>query len=250
VLRTQPLGEADRLVVLLSPDEGRIEGVAAGVRRFRNRAAAALEPLTWVRAHYRERPGRDLVRIERIELLRSSFDLLSDPDGLAAFAHVTDLALSFAVAGEGRPEMVRLMHALLDACRAAPVAERAVCLGRARVYFDVWVARLEGFWPPLDRCAHCGQALSGRRRVGIHSRGAICAMCVGCHSETTLLLGPGGAVLAARIQRESPARFVEEPVDAVDLAQLERVALTILGEHLEREIRTVPAGFQRPRQGR
>jgi succinyl-CoA synthetase alpha subunit len=44
VLRTYPLGDADRLVGLLTRDHGRLRGVAQGARRPKSRFGAALEP--------------------------------------------------------------------------------------------------------------------------------------------------------------------------------------------------------------
>lgn len=44
VLRTQKLGEADRIVTMLTRDHGRIRGVAKGVRRTKSKFGARLEP--------------------------------------------------------------------------------------------------------------------------------------------------------------------------------------------------------------
>ena len=44
VLRTQKLGEADRIITMLTKDHGRIRGVAKGVRRTMSKFGARLEP--------------------------------------------------------------------------------------------------------------------------------------------------------------------------------------------------------------
>ncbi|CAB5022729.1 MAG: DNA repair protein RecO [Actinobacteria bacterium] len=44
VLRTQKLGEADRIVTLLTREHGRVRGVAKGVRRTKSKFGARLEP--------------------------------------------------------------------------------------------------------------------------------------------------------------------------------------------------------------
>jgi len=44
VLRTQKLGEADRIITMLTRDHGRIRGVAKGVRRTKSKFGARLEP--------------------------------------------------------------------------------------------------------------------------------------------------------------------------------------------------------------
>ncbi|MDO4718877.1 MAG: DNA repair protein RecO, partial [Propionibacteriaceae bacterium] len=44
VLRTHPLGEADRIVTLLTRGRGQVRAVAKGVRRTNSRFGARLEP--------------------------------------------------------------------------------------------------------------------------------------------------------------------------------------------------------------
>ena len=45
VLRTQKLGEADRIITILGRTSGRIRAVAKGVRRTKSRFGARLEPV-------------------------------------------------------------------------------------------------------------------------------------------------------------------------------------------------------------
>jgi DNA repair protein RecO (recombination protein O) len=48
VLRTQKLGEADRIVTLLTRRSGRVRAVAKGARRTKSRFGARVEPFTHV----------------------------------------------------------------------------------------------------------------------------------------------------------------------------------------------------------
>ncbi|MEI8066563.1 MAG: DNA repair protein RecO [Actinomycetes bacterium] len=48
VLRTQKLGEADRIITLFTRDHGRLRAVAKGVRRTKSRFGARLEPTSYV----------------------------------------------------------------------------------------------------------------------------------------------------------------------------------------------------------
>ena len=48
MLRTQKLGEADRIITLLTREHGRIKAVAKGVRRTKSRWGARLEPTSHV----------------------------------------------------------------------------------------------------------------------------------------------------------------------------------------------------------
>src|SRR6201981_47719 len=65
ILKTFPLGEADRLVSFLGRTSGRLRGVASGARRIKNRYGSTLEVLSHVQLWYVERETRDLVRIQQ-----------------------------------------------------------------------------------------------------------------------------------------------------------------------------------------
>jgi DNA repair protein RecO (recombination protein O) len=69
VLRTQKLGEADRIITLLTRHNGRVRAVARGVRRTKSRFGARLEPFTHVDVMIH--PGRSLDVITQAEAIRS-----------------------------------------------------------------------------------------------------------------------------------------------------------------------------------
>ena len=65
ILKTFPLGEADRLVSFFGRSSGRMRGVASGARRMKNRYGSTLEVLSHVQLWYVEKETRDLVRIQQ-----------------------------------------------------------------------------------------------------------------------------------------------------------------------------------------
>ena len=78
ILRSFPLGEADKLVSFLSRSEGRLRGVASGARRPKSRFGSTLEPFSYVRMWFYERETRELVRINQCELIESFFEAQRD----------------------------------------------------------------------------------------------------------------------------------------------------------------------------
>ena len=63
VIRQMPLGEADRILTLCSPDMGKVRAVAKGVRRTRSRLGGHLELLN--RVSVSVAIGRNLDTIKR-----------------------------------------------------------------------------------------------------------------------------------------------------------------------------------------
>ncbi len=67
VLRTHKLGEADRIITLLTRQHGRVRAVAKGVRRTTSRWGSRLEPFTHVDLQLAE--GRNLDTITQAETI-------------------------------------------------------------------------------------------------------------------------------------------------------------------------------------
>ncbi|HVG27644.1 MAG TPA: DNA repair protein RecO, partial [Acidobacteriaceae bacterium] len=99
VLRTWPFHEADLLVSLFTREQGKVKGVARHAMKSRRRFGGALEPATYVRAHYTERPREDLVRLDSFEILWSP---LSAPVELL---RVAGMQLVVEVLDEALPDL-------------------------------------------------------------------------------------------------------------------------------------------------
>jgi DNA repair protein RecO (recombination protein O) len=69
VLRTHKLGEADRIITVLTRQNGRVRAVAKGVRRTKSRFGGRLEPFTHVDLLIY--PGRSLDVIQQAEVIRA-----------------------------------------------------------------------------------------------------------------------------------------------------------------------------------
>ena len=141
VLDTHELGEADLIVTLLAEHAGRVRGVATSARRSRKRFGGALEPLTRVTASWVEREGRELHRIESLDVVRSFADMQASPERQAAVAIVREIASSTSHEGDGDPHVFRLIGAVAEALEAGLDPWVAVR------YFEFWTLRLHGVLP-------------------------------------------------------------------------------------------------------
>jgi DNA repair protein RecO (recombination protein O) len=149
ILKTFPLGEADRLVSFLGRTSGRMRGVAGGARRIKNRYGSTLEVLSHVQIWYVEKETRDLVRIQQCDLLESFHKAQSDyglSTGLAVVSQVSELVLPEHEAAES---MFRLI--LLTVREVDRRSDWVLPLS----YFAFWAVRLGGWLPRFDRCSVC-----------------------------------------------------------------------------------------------
>jgi len=233
VLRSQPLGESDRVVTFLTRAEGKIRGVAKGARRSRRRFGSNLELLSRVRLGYFEREGADLARIESAELLESFYKLQEDPERGAVLACLAEISDAFAREQQEDEAFFRLLLAVLRAVRDGLGLEWA---GR---YFELWTLRLHGVLPALTLCARCGAGLLERggrfdRREGI----VVCVDCAGGQGRTELTLPPGSLRAAEMILREPPQALIGRALHAGVLAPLAAMAAAIFFELTERRFKS------------
>src|SRR5438105_3772646 len=149
VLRSIKLGEADKIVTILTQGSGKIRAVAKGVRKTTSKFGGRLEPFTHVNLLLYQ--GRNLDTVTQAEILtafrlvRSRFDLIA--------AGETMLEAVDKVAEE-HERNVKLFMLLLNGLRtledeprdAAAVAES----------FLLKLLSLSGFHPSLSACAACG----------------------------------------------------------------------------------------------
>src|SRR5580693_1238609 len=153
VLRTWPFHEADLLVSLFTREQGRVKGVARHALRSRRRFGGALEPMTYVRATYAERPKQELVRLDAFEILSSPLSRPIDYERTAALQLVAEVL-------EELPEGV-----VDDAVfRLALAVMEEIQVGRVWLpvtYFCLWMNRLMGWMPELGHCVVCGLDLRG-----------------------------------------------------------------------------------------
>ncbi len=150
ILRTFPLGEADRLVSFFGRASGRMRGVAAGARSVKNRYGSTLSVMSHVQLWYVEKETRELVRIQQCELLESLNKSQSDYElstGLAIVSEISELVLPDHEVSE---PMFRLM--LLTAREVERTGDWTLPVS----YFAFWTVRLGGWLPRFDRCAKCG----------------------------------------------------------------------------------------------
>ncbi|HEY9282148.1 MAG TPA: DNA repair protein RecO, partial [Pyrinomonadaceae bacterium] len=174
VLRTHRLGEADKIVVMLTRDSGVVRGTARGARKMKSRYGASLEPFTHVRVSYFEKETRELVSLGNTEIVRSHFELLADDRAFTLLEYLGELILEFSPPHEPNERLFRMVAATLEDFAQNPGAGP----GLAR-YFEIWTLKLAGFWPELKVCARCRRQLPQAAAEAAYAQGAalVCGNC-------------------------------------------------------------------------
>ena len=169
VLRTQKLGEADRIITLLTRRTGKVRAVAKGVRRTRSRWGASLEPFT--RVDLQCYTGRSLDTVTQAEIIDPHALLGSDYDRYTAGTVMLEATDRLT---EEREPTLRLYLLLVGALGALDDPERD-----SQLVLDAFLLRamsLSGYEPAVTGCARCGDP-GPHRSFHVASGGVVCAAC-------------------------------------------------------------------------
>jgi DNA repair protein RecO (recombination protein O) len=229
ILKTFPLGEADRLVSFLGRASGRVRGVAGGARRVKNRYGSTLEVLSHVQIWYVEKETRELVRIQQCELLESFHKAQSNYElstGLAVISEAAELVLPDHEVAE---PMFRLI--LLAAREIERTGEWALPL----TYFAFWTVRLGGWLPRFDRCSSCGAEFG--TGAAYHAPWEPGLLCEKCRRPGMKPLHLEARQLAERFTNERLDRIQDLNSSSKTLAELREAALNWIEHNSDRKLK-------------
>jgi DNA repair protein RecO (recombination protein O) len=228
VLRTMDLGEADRVLSVLTPRLGKLRVIAKGVRRPRSRIGGGLQPFSDVQLVLAV--GRTFDVVTTASLEDPHLGLRNDLHSTAAAWYVVELADRFCEGAADSHEAFRLLAQALSALDAGEAVSREVV---AR-WFELHLLDAMGFRPELTRCLECGGAIDPDGNVfSAAGGGVVCPSCghaalggrqvsadalkVMRHLQRSPLVGVLRLQLAAALHRE-----VERHLHATVSAVIER----------------------------
>ncbi|MEO9223617.1 MAG: DNA repair protein RecO [Acidimicrobiales bacterium] len=223
VLRTHKLGEADRIVVFVTAQHGKVRAVAKGARKSGSRFSARLEPPSHVALQLYE--GRELDTVTQAETVDHFRAIKDDLDRLSKASSL--LEAIDQVAQEAEPD-ASLYQLLLGALRALAASDAALL---SPAFFLKLLAH-DGVRPVVDRCVACGRPddlcafdlLEGGLLCREHRRGL--SVSVDAVVLLQLVLG-GGLARALELSRSAAT-------DEVD-----HLATHALEQHLERRLKSI-----------
>jgi DNA repair protein RecO (recombination protein O) len=228
VLRSMDLGEADRVLTVLTPRLGKLRVIAKGVRRPRSRIGGALEPFSDVQLVLAVGRTFDVVTSSALE--DPHLGLRNDLHSTAAAWYVVELADRFCEGGADAHEAFRLLAQALSGLDAGAEVSREVV---AR-WFELHLLEAMGFRPELHACLECGASIEPEGnafapvgggvvcpqcRAAVHSARPVStdALKVMRHLQRSPLVGVLRLRLATAVHRE-----VERLLQATIVAVLER----------------------------
>lgn len=231
VLRTYRLGEADRIVVLLTEEHGKVRSVAKGVRRTSSKFGGRLEPMSHV-AMLMWRGRGELGVINQVEVVDTFRAVREDLERVAGGLSMLEVADQLAQEGHPDPGLYRM---LVGALRA--LADGGNDLAMVPTAFFWKALAHEGAEPVLTACASCGREAGEVDLVAFDlvEGGALCPDCRRGRPVSVEALA-----LVRRILGGSLGQVLRggRPECADEVGALATEAMEV---HLDRRLRTVRA---------
>jgi DNA repair protein RecO (recombination protein O) len=252
VLRRRDVADADRLLTVLTPSEGKIELLAKGVRKTVSRKSGHLEPFTHAHVMVAQARTWDLITeattVESFRLLRENLDAI----GQASYA--CELVDAFSDSGdENRPlwELALFVLRKLDeaagpgtpageppaAGEATPAFPRELPSNLLR-WFDLHLLSLAGFQPQFFNCLGCDAPIEpGANFFSLNEGGVFCARCGALRSDVEAI--PVDVLKVLRYLQSQPWLEVQRLNVRPPIArQVDTLLQRYLSHVLERRLRS------------
>lgn len=229
MVRQHKLGEADRIVTLLTREHGLVRAVAKGVRRTRSKFGSRLEPFAHIDVQLH--PGRNLDIVTQVVSIDAfTTDIVSDYGRYTSACAVLETAERLA--GEERAPAPALHRLTVGALRAVADGTRA-----RELVLDAYLLRAmgtAGWAPSLIECARCA-APGPHRAFHIGAGGSVCVHCRPSGSTT-----PPQPVLELMAALHDGDWETAESSSASHRSHASGLVAAHLQWHLERQLRTLP----------
>lgn len=229
VLRQHKLGEADRIVTLLTRQHGLVRAVAKGVRRTRSKFGSRLEPFAHIDVQLH--PGRNLDIVTQVQAIDAfAAGIVNDYGRYTTACAILETAER--IAGEERAPAVALHRLTVGGLRAIADQQRP-----RELVLDAYLLRamsIAGWAPAIRECARCATP-GPHRAFHVAAGGSVCVHCRPAGAAT-----PPQGVLDLMAALHDGDWAATEDVPSAQRSQASGLIAAHLQWHLERKLRTLP----------
>lgn len=248
VLGRTDIGEADRILTLFTPQKGKFQAIAKGIRRTTSRKAGHLEYLS--HSQLQLALGRNLDIITQAEHRDSFLRLRTDLWHMTCGLYLAELVDSFIEEHTPHPHVYALMLRSLRDLEADSIdvqqqklSDTPPAAGQERIrsqlllrHFEIHLLSHTGYDPAFRQCAHCGSELQPEENGFSPALGG--ALCPRCSRLWTRTLSINALKVLRLLQRSDWRDVPRLRLDASLLSETELAMRALLRFHLERDLKS------------
>lgn len=179
VLRRTDYGEADRILTLLTREDGLIRAIAKNARASRRRFGGAIELFSHVRCDLgrKRRGGEGLEYLNSAEQIDAHLGLRGSLAALRSASVMCEATSHLIHEHEAVPLLFDQLRDALSGLGGETPAERMVL---TELWYVLRLLDTAGHAPHLDRCVRCGRDFDGfsRAQLSRDEGGIVCEHCL------------------------------------------------------------------------
>lgn len=232
VLSRFDLGEADRVLTLLTPEEGKLKAIAKGVRRPGSRIGGSVEPFAELELLLVR--GRTFDVITQVSVREAWLFLRDGLDTAATAWYLGELAERAVEERAAAPPVYGLLR------RGCQLLDDGMAPERVARWYELHLADALGVRPEVERCVECDRVLeeTDRFRWVPALGGVLCERHPGPPAEVVGLSLPALKLLRAYVRLDIEA-IAALRVPALVEAEVEGAMRRFMRHALERDARSL-----------
>lgn len=230
ILRTSPIGEADRLLTLLTPKLGKIRATARGARKITSKLGGHLDILT--RSTLTLNKGLTLDTITSAEMVETFITLKNNLTAVSHAIYMAELADAFNPLDSPSETSYSLLLSGLRALEGESDPEMVLR------FLELRSLQISGFSPELMHCVECSERILPAHHFFSPSSGGV--LCSSCKATSPYLIPL--SIDALKVLRYFSTNSLTSSLRIQVKRSLRKELATLLGSTLrytlERELRS------------
>lgn len=233
VLREVNYKESDKILTVLTAEEGKLTLSARGCRKKGSPIAAASQLLVWSELTLYQYQGRWAIKEALTE--RQFGGVRADLDKLALGSYFAEVVEALAEEGQTEPGLLSLILNCLHGLDKLALPPALI-----KTAFEWRAMALAGYEPMTDGCAVCGCSLPEEPRLNLSAGLLHCARCrQGAGEGISMPLTAAALSAMDHFLRGDPKRLFSVTMDPRSLKRLGEASEAYLMTQLERGFRTL-----------
>ncbi len=227
VLKEVNTGEADKIITVLTAEEGKISIAAKNARRAKNSLSSGTQLLCY--SNYMLFKGKELYNMSSCEVIEPNYEIRNDIVKLTYCSHILELITENVQEGEPSENVLQL---LLNTLYVIAKTNRSLDLV-TRV-FEFRLMALLGYEPHVISCINCNNTSDEKMFFDLDSSGLVCSECVNRKGRVYPLL-PGTVKALKYIMFINPQKLYSFSLTEESIKELGNVSKKYIKEHLGKE---------------
>lgn len=227
VLKEVNTGEADKIITVLTAEEGKISIAAKNARRPKNSLSAGTQLFCF--SDYMLFKGKELYNMSCCEVIESNYEIRNDIVKLTYCSHMLELITDNIQEGEPSGRVLQLLLNTLYVISNTDKSPELV----TRV-FELRLMALLGYEPHTASCINCNKTEDENMYFDLDNSGLVCRECANPDGRVIPLLS--GTVKALKyIMHISPQKLYSFTLSEDSTRELGVISKKYIKEHLGKE---------------